>query len=352
MKNKVIIIIVLIIIGLLIYIKTAFFENTTKDAPKGKLDGKALSVMGYIVGTETVNEKIPTSGTLLANKEVYLVPEVSGKITAIHFKEGSIVAEGDLLVKINDADLQAQLKKLRLQEKLTYETEQRHKKLVDAGGMSQEQYETSFTQYQTIKAEIELILSQIAKTEIKAPFSGKVGLVNVHEGSFINQSTVVASIQQIAQLKIDFSIPEKYASAVKVGQNFPFTIEGDTTHYNATVSAIEPKVDISTRTLQVRAITDNRRENLFPGSYAKIEFPIKESNSSIFIPTQSVIPILKGQKVFISNEGQAKEVPVKTGLRLQNKIQITDGLSIGDTVIVTGIMQLKPNMPMTVTVLQ
>lgn len=352
MKSKIIIIIAIIAVGFLVYAKMTLFESTSSGASKGKLEIKNLSVMGYIADTETINEKIPTSGTLLANKEVLLVPEVAGKITALHFKEGGIVSEGELLVKINDADLQAQLKKLRLQEKLAFETEQRHKKLTEAGGLSQEQYETSFTQYQTIKAEIEFVLSQIAKTEIKAPFTGKIGLVNVHEGSFINPSTAVATIQQISQLKIDFSIPEKYASSVKTGQNFIFTIEGDTNQYTAIVSAIEPKVDVSTRTLQVRAITDNTKGILFPGSYAKIEFPVNNSNSSIFIPTQSVIPVLKGQKVFISQNGKAKEIPIKTGLRLEKKIQVTEGLSIGDTVIVTGIMQLKPEMPMKVSILQ
>lgn len=350
MKNVKTIVIVILVLAVLAFIKLKFFAGKQTGAPNQQKAKGAVVVTGYVVQPEMMNDNITASGTILANKEVLLVPETSGKIISINFNEGSVVSQGDMLVKINDADLQAQLKRLRLQEKLAADTEARNKKLLEAGGVSQEVYDGVLTQYNSIKAEIELVMAQIAKTEIRAPFTGKIGLLNVYEGSYVNQSTTIASIQQVTPLKIDFHIPEKYASYVKPGQVFPFFIEGDTTRYTANVIAVEPKINVSTRTLQIRAITPNTKGNIFPGVYANVEFPVSQSGSVIMVPTQAVIPILKGQKLFVSNNGKAKEVVIKTGLRKEDKIQVTEGLTIGDTVIVTGIMQLKPGMPMQITI--
>jgi membrane fusion protein (multidrug efflux system) len=348
MKTKTLIIIILII-GLLAFIKIEFFAGKS-GPPAGKAGVKsAVFVTGYVVHPENVNDKITASGTLLANKEVMLVPETSGKIVSINFTEGSNVAKGDLLVKINDADLQAQLKRLKLQEKLASETEARNKQLLGAGGISQEEYDNVLMQYNSTKAEIELLEAQIAKTEIHAPFNGKIGLLNVYEGSYVNQTTAIASIQQVTPLKIDFNVPEKYVSQIKNGQSFSFSIAGDTSLYTASVTAVEPRVDVNTRTLLVRAMTPNTKGTIFPGVYANIEFPIAEIKSAIMIPTQAVVPILKGQKVFVSDKGSAKEIIIKTGLRKENKIQVTEGLQVGDTVIVNGIMQLKPGVPIKIT---
>lgn len=346
MKNIKTIVIIILVLGLLAFFKIKFFTSPSS-GPSGPQTGKApVVVTGFIVRTENVNDKITASGTLMANKEVMLVPETSGKIISIQFNEGSTVSKGDLLVKINDADLQAQLKRLKLQEKLASETEARHKQLLSAGGISQEEYDNILMQYNSVKAEIELVQAQIAKTEIYAPFNGKVGLLNVYEGSYVNQTTTIASIQQVTPLKIDFNVPEKYVSQIKIGQSFSFFVAGDTAKYNANVIAVEPRVDVSTRTLLVRAITPNTSGAIFPGVYANIEFPIADINSAFMIPTQAVVPILKGQKVFVNNNGISKEVIIKTGLRKEDKIQVTEGLRAGDTIIVNGVMQLKKGMPL------
>lgn len=349
MKNIKTIVVVILVIGLLTFIKVKFFTDKKPGHSSAQAGSQLVAVTGYVVHPEVINDRITASGTVLANKEVMLVPETSGKIISINFTEGTTVSKGELLVKINDNELQAQLKRLRLQEKLAFETEARHKQLFEAGGTSQEEYDIIYSQYNTIKAELELIQAQIAKTEIRAPFNGKIGLLNVYEGSYVSQSTVIASIQQVTPLKIDFHVPEKYVSQIKINQEFYFSIQGDTTRYTATVIAVEPKVDIGTRTLQVRALTPNSKGTIFPGVYTNIVFPVGTADSAIMIPTQSVIPILKGQKVFVSEKGKAKEVIIETGIRTENKIEVTKGLYTGDTVIVTGIMQLKPGVEMRVT---
>ncbi|MFZ9955925.1 MAG: efflux RND transporter periplasmic adaptor subunit [Flavobacteriales bacterium] len=340
-KNKTLIII-LILVAVLAFIKIQFLSNDLA-APAMPTPGKPqkAKVTGLVLKEELVDNKIFVTGSVLSNEEVNLMPEISGKVASIRFKEGSTVNKDELLVKINDADLQAQLKKLCLQEKLASEKEARQKKLIDINGISKEEYDATLTQLNSVKADIEVLQAQIAKTEIYAPFTGTIGIRKISEGAYVTPSTLIATMQQINPLKIDFSLPEKYSSTVQVNDQLEFTIDGNLTKYKATVSAIEPKVDINTRTLQVRAITNNEKGNIFPGSFANIELVFSKNEKSILIPTQTLIPILKGAKVFISKNGIAEERKVITGVRSSDKIQIIDGLKAGDTLITSGLMMLK-----------
>ena len=222
-KNKTLIIII-ILIAVLAFIKIQFLSNEVA-TPAMPAPGKPQSakVMGLLLKEEVVNNKIFVTGSVLSNEEVNLMPEISGKIIAIRFKEGSAVNKGELLVKINDADLQAQLKKLKLQEKLAAEKEVRQKKLIDINGISKEEYDATLTQLNSVKADIEVLQAQIAKTEIYAPFTGTIGIRKISEGAYVTTSTLIATIQQINPLKIDFSLPEKYSSTVQVNDQLEFT---------------------------------------------------------------------------------------------------------------------------------
>jgi membrane fusion protein (multidrug efflux system) len=341
------VLILVLVIAVLVIIKFKFFPgNTPQVMPQQQGKPQPVTVTAYIVKPEKLNNKIYISGTLLSNEEVTLMPEVAGKVLSIAFKEGSAVKKGDLLVKINDEDLQAQLKKLQLEEKLASEKEGRQKKLLGINGISQEEYDASLTQLNSFAADIEILKAQIAKTQITAPFNGTVGLKNISEGSYVTPGTQIAAMQQTDPMKLDFYVPEKYASLVKVNSQLTFTTEATNEKHTAVVMAIEPKVDAATRTIQVRAKTDNKGGKLFSGSFVRIEFSLEETEDALMIPTESIIPILKGQKVFVSREGKAEEVKVETGLRSENKVQILKGLTVGDTVIATGIMQLKAGSPL------
>lgn len=340
-KNKTLIFI-LLLVAVLAFIKIQFLTKKELIAPTPPPGTPQIAkVSGLVLKSEMVNNKIFVTGSILSNEEVFLIPEMAGKVIAIHFKEGSAVNKGDLLVKINDAELQAQFKKLQLQEKLAIEKEGRQKRLIDINGISKEEYDATLTQLSSIRADIDVLRAQIAKTEIYAPFSGIIGIRKISEGAYVNTSTIIASIQQINPLKIDFSLPEKYSTLVLLNDLLEFTIDGNTNKYKATVSAIEPKVDINTRTLQVRAITKNENGNIFPGTFANIELTLGKNEKSILIPTQTLIPIMKGAKVFVSKNGIAEERKVITGVRSSDKIQIIEGLNDGDTLITSGLMTLK-----------
>ena len=345
MKKVRLILLVALLVIVLVFVKIQFLSEDT--VPSGNQQGKfsTSTVNAYVVKPEKLGNEISVTGTVLANEEADLVSEISGKITTMHLQEGSPVSKGDLLVKINDAELQAQLKKLKSEQSLVRENESRQKKLLDINGVSREEYETSVNSFNAVQADIELVNAQIAKTETRAPFSGVVGLKYASEGSYISMGTKIASIQQLDPVKIDFSVPEKYASLIQKGESVRFSVESISDTFNAKIIAIEPKVDISTRTVQVRAICPNKQKKIIPGSFAKIKIILKESQNSIMIPTEALIPVLKGYKVFVSRKGKAEEVIVRAGVRTEKNIEVTNGLAAGDTVITTGIMQLKAGAP-------
>ncbi|MCC6185625.1 MAG: efflux RND transporter periplasmic adaptor subunit [Chitinophagaceae bacterium] len=343
MKTKSLIIIIGIIAALAL-IKIIFLKGEDSSGQKGgKKGNQAINVSAVIARAEKTENKLFASGTVMANEEVALRPEVSGKLVAIYFKEGSLVQKGALLAKINDADLQAQLRKLQLQLKLGKEREARMKGLLAISGISQEEYDMVVNQSQTINADIDFTRAQISKTEVRAPFTGKIGLKQISQGGYISTADVIATIQQLDLLKIDFSIPERYASSVNVGNIISFSVENKEEKFDAEVFALEPKIDEQTRNITIRAVYKNDKSAIFPGAFAKIELTASQNDSSIMIPTEAVIPILKGKQVFIKKGGKATPILVETGLRNDTKIEIKTGLQVGDTVITSGIMSLKPD---------
>jgi membrane fusion protein, multidrug efflux system len=343
MKNKTLIIIIFIIAALVL-IKIFFLKSENPDPSKNPAQKAAVAAAtGFIANSTMINNNIYSSGTVLAAEEVELRPEMSGKLISVLFKEGTNVSKGELLAKINDADLQAQLKKLNLQYKLSKEKEGRVKGLLEIKGVSQEEYDVAANELETIQADMDFTKAQIAKTEIRAPFSGKIGLKSVSEGSFVSNSNVIASIQQTEILKIDFSIPEKYAALVKVGDTVKFSVEGIKEKLNAKVAAIEPRINVLTRNIMIRATYINSGSNVYPGAFAKVEL-IASKKRSFMIPTEALIPEMKGNKIYVVKNGKAAPVKVETGLRTDSKVEIISGLNEGDTVITTGIMSIKPEM--------
>src|ERR1035437_8804415 len=339
---KRIIIIVTIIVGLGL-IKWFFLQNPVDQKSSGKPTTiNAVGVTAYIAKESKVENKLNVSGTVLANEEAQLVFEISGKILNMNLKEGKAVEKGDLLVKLNDDDLQAQLKKLKLQEVLAKDNEQRQKKLFEIHGVSEQDYETVLNTLKSAQADIEYTKTLIDKTELHAPFAGIIGLRNVSEGSYVSSATSIATIEQIDPIKIDFSVPEKYAMLVQPGNTIIFTTEEtrkDT--FQAKIVAIDPKIDISTRTVKARALCANKNGKIFPGSFASIQIVLKESDNSFMIPSQALIPILKGYKLFVIKNGKAQEAIVSTGLRTESEVQVISGIQQGDTIVTNGIMQLK-----------
>ncbi len=312
--------------------------------------GKGLQVEGVIVQETDFTNDLDVTGTLEPNESVELRSEVSGLITSINFKEGANVTKGALLVKINDRDIQAQLQEALTKQRLSATNENRSKQLLEKGAISQEEYDTSLADLQSLKAQTQLIQAQLAKTAIYAPFSGKVGLRSVSVGGYLTPSTLIANLSSINPLKVSFSVPEKYIGQIKLNSEVSFNTDGFNKSFTGKVFAIEPGINTQTRTLQIKALVPNNNDELLPGSFVKVKLALSTLKDVMLIPNEAIIPVLNGKTVYISKGGKAQQVPVEAGTRTAEQIVITSGLSVGDTVLTTGAMALRNGSPVNVTV--
>ena len=304
-----------------------------------------LNVNGIVIRPQALTDGITTVGNLLPDEEVDLSFETSGKIVAINFQEGAAVRKGELLAKVNDRPLQAQLKRYEAQLKLAEDRVYRQSALLERDAVSQEAYEQARTELATLNADIDIVRSNIALTELRAPFDAIIGLRNVSEGAYASPSVVVAKLTKISPLKIDFFVPERYASQIHPGTRLSFTIEGRQERFEATVYATETQVDVPPRTLAVRARYPNARGRLLPGRFATVEIRMHEIPDAIAVPTEAIFPEMGVDKVFLYRDGKAHAVDVTTGLRTESQIQIINGLSVGDTLITSGTLQLREGLP-------
>lgn len=302
-----------------------------------------LPVRLQVVQAEKLGERLTTVGTVLANEEIEIRSESSGKIEKIFFTEGGRVRKGDALLKINDAELQAQLQRAESRQNIAAEQAERQRQLYAQKLASDQAYKNAENELNIAKAEVQLIKAQIDKTELRAPFAGIIGLRYVSEGSFISPTTRIATLQDYHVVKIDFTIPEKYATSVRKGDRISFTVAGTTKKFDGTVYAVESQIDPATRTLRLRALSPNPDSALIPGAFANVEIVLQEKET-LTIPAFALIPELKGHRVFLFKNGKAESQSVTIGLRSDERVEITKGLQAGDTLITSGILQLRSNM--------
>lgn len=347
-------VIVLFIAGMVLYPEFKKRFKTTGDLPVSTTvapqspQKKALNVNAQILKYQSLTDKAISTGSIIPDEEVDLSFETSGKVVAIYFAEGTHVKKGDLLAKINDKPLQAQLKKLEAQIPLAKDRVYRQRTLLEKDAVSQEAFEQVATEYEKLMADIELVKANIAQTELRAPFDGIVGLRSLSEGAYASVSTTLTKLTKISPVKIDFSVPEAYSSEIAPGTNIVFRMEGSLRDYHAKVYAVESKLDLDTRSLKVRATYPNEDEAILPGRYTSVELTKKEMKDALAIPSEALLPEMGKNMVYLYKGGKAQPTEVITGLRTESQIQIVKGLSLGDTLIISGIMQLRTGMPITI----
>ncbi len=323
------------------------FANCGNKEQKTDLKTSKKPITGvtyYVVQPQQLANSIFATGTLLPNEQVELRSEASGRIIGLYFEEGNPVSKGQLLVKINDADYQAQLKKAKVALQFANEVEQRQKKLLAIEAISQEDYDSAVNDLNKAEADVELLKALIDKTEVKAPFAGLVGLRQISNGEFVNSSTLIANLQQIDPLKIEFSVPEKYASELKKGESVSFTVEGDNKQHVAQIFAIDNSINQNTRSITVRGKTNNSDYKLKAGAFAKVKLDLAKEENALMIPADVIVPDLSGQKVFVMVNGIATSHRVETGIRNENSIQIISGIAPGDTIITSGLLIMKDSL--------
>ncbi len=329
----------IVVIGLVIY---RLSENN-KDKRQDIIHKErgTPTVYATVIEGKPFSDYLSLTGAIEPNEVVDLRSEISGVVENLNFSEGSQVSSGQVLLKINDAELRAQLGEVTTKRALAAENERRARLLLEKEAISQEEYDLAKAEFQTAQSQIQLIEAQLSKTLLKAPFSGTIGLRNISKGSYITPTTEIAQLVNTSKLKVDFSVPEKYAAKVRRNTFIHVSVQGDSTIYKARIYAIEPKIEANTRTLRVRAMVDNVSNNLIPGLFVNINFPLERLENAILIPTEALIPIQNGKKVFILKSGHAKEIVVESGARTNEEVLITRGLNIGDTVLTSGMMSLR-----------
>ncbi|RYU95354.1 efflux RND transporter periplasmic adaptor subunit [Emticicia agri] len=322
-------------------------EKGKGGGPGGAGGGAPTAVNIFVTSFATLDNAVTSPGTVFPNEEVQLMAEAAGRLVSLNIKEGSRVAAGQVIAKIKDTDLQAQLKKINYQIELAKQTDARQKKLLEINAISREEYEITSNTLNTLDADKEFLETSIEKTVLRAPFSGKISFKNVSQGAYVSPTTSLATLVQTNPVKVDFAIPEKYSTQIRLGSNVKFEVEGQTASYSATIVAIDPKIDPNLRTLKVRALAQNPNDRLIPGMFVKVTVDL-DISQAIMVPTEAIIPVLKGKKVYVMQNGKVTEKMVETGLRNEKNIQITSGLVSGDSLIVSGIMALKKDAPVKV----
>ena len=323
-------------------------EGSKKGKGKGgdKRDGGRgpQKVTTLLIKPEPFTERLSATGSLLADEGVELQAEINGKIAEIRFREGSPVRRGALLVKLNDADLRAQRELAKHNLELAQLREQRVGQLVREGIVTASDYDTARFEVAARIDQISIIDAQIEKTEVRAPFDGVVGLRYVSEGSYVNATTRVATLQQIDRLKVNFSVPEKYAGRIKVGSPIRFAINGSERRFDGEIYAFDPRIDAGTRTVVIRAVCANPDGVLLPGAFANVELQLAQLDDAILVPAEAVIPGVSEKNVFVLVDGKAERRPVEIGTRTTNQVQILGGLKPGDRLIVSGLQQMRAGL--------
>ena len=318
-------------------------------APATPAPRPAVPVRVFTVRPQLLEDKIQVNGNILPDEEAELRGEVSGRVVDIHFEEGQTIEAGTILVKINDAELQAEKKRLTHEISLATDIEKRQRRLLAEGTTSQENYDRALNRLNTLDAELEVVNAQLEKNLITAPFDGVVGFRYISTGSYVTPNTLIAHILKIDPVKIDFAIPEKYADKVGLGNRVSFSLPSKSGTFQGEVYAIEPRIDPVTRTLPIRARAANPDGRLIPGSFASVSLVFEERTNALLIPSEALIPILSGQKVFVELDGKAHERVITTGIRTDRMVEVTQGLKAGERVITAGILSLREGAAVKVT---
>lgn len=332
----------LLLIPILILFIECGKKSKQEDLSK-KVDPPAI-VDVIIAQNQSISSITEANGSILANEYVELHPEVSGRITYLNIPEGSTVKKGTILARVNDADLQAQLNKIKVQLDLSQKTEQRLTKLLSINGIGQAEYDAALNQVNSLNADLEYTKVLIDKTILRAPFSGVIGLRQVSPGAYVSPITIIATMQQVNQMKVDFTVPEEYSGIIRKGSIVEVAIESqNNSKCKAVVIAREPQINQTTRNLLIRAILTNCTAN--PGTFAKVYFNAGSARNNITIPTNAIIPDDKNKKIVVIKGGKATYAVIETGVRKESFVEITKGVSLGDTIVVDGVLFARPDKP-------
>jgi membrane fusion protein (multidrug efflux system) len=316
----------------------AFAQSGPKAAP--------LVAEVHTVKSMPFAQTLSTVGTLRANESVTLVPELSRRLVKIHVQEGTDVAAGDLLFKLDDSDLVAELGETKARLKLADTNKKRVDNLLPSKAISQQEFDISTAELHILEAQQNTQAVQISKTEIRAPFAGRVGIRQVSEGAFVSPTTPLITLQDVSRIKVDFPLPERYSAEVKNGQKFTFTVAGNGQIFEGAVTVLEPAIDVTTRSLLVRGLCSTPK-GLLPGGFAEVKLTLSGIANGFMVPSQALVPSPRGQGIYMIENGKAKLQQVEIGIRTDDQVQVLRGLNEGDVIATTNLLRIRPGLQVT-----
>jgi membrane fusion protein (multidrug efflux system) len=329
---------VLAVAGLIGWPKVAPLLREEAAAPAASKAAPAVRTVR--LAPQPFESTLTFNGTLLADKAIDIKSELRGKIDRISFTDGQQVEAGDLIVTIESGELAAELESVREQLALAETNAERLQSLFGRGSVTASERDDAVSRREVLRAEARRLRVRLEKTRIVAPFAGTLGLRRVSPGDLIEADTLITTLQTVTDLKVDFSVPERYRTLVNPDTELTLYVAGYEDPFTARVRAISPRVDVATRTLTVRADVANPQRKLLPGNYARVEL-ISRNPDALLVPSVAVLQSLEAISVFTVENGVAVRRTVETGERSAAQVEILRGLKPGDEVITSGIQGVR-----------
>ncbi len=324
------------------------------DAPKPAAQAQApkpggLPVKAVPVEVGKVTDEVTAVGSLLADESVIIRPEIDGRIASLNFKEGAAVSAGTRLVTIDNAEYEAQAAAVRADLRTEQQRLARTKELHEQKFISKDALEVQVGAVARLKARLDEVESRVAKTVLRAPFSGTVGLRMVSPGAYVKAGTDIVRLESIGNIKADFRIPELYMSKLRPNQEIVVRLDAyPGEEFSGKIYAVEPVVDEQTRTILMRARIPNKGNKLKPGMFVRVAITLENRPNAIIVPEQAIWPQGQDNFVFRVVDGKAALTKIQIGNRQPGRVEIIQGLSANDTVVTEGQIKLRDGAPVMV----
>ncbi len=300
-------------------------------------------VTGVTLSPRKLVSTVSAVGSLASNESVELSPEVTRRLVKVVADDGARVKMNDVLFELDASDLLAKQNELGVRRKLLVIQAGRAQKLHKEGISTEAESQQATSELELVNAQLETLRVDISKTKIRAPFDGRLGIRKVSVGALVGPQTVLVSIEDDSRVKVDFTVPERFAALLKQGARFSFQVEGSPEKFEGTVRALEPKLAEGTRSLLARGVADKTSPSMVTGASVSVDVAVGgDTDNALFVPSEAVIPSVGGHAVYRHEAGVAKLVDVEIGRRNASEVQIKSGLAIGDVVLVDNLLRLRP----------
>lgn len=336
-------------VGSIMLSALVLLASSCGDSADGKQPSSGRSSMnvdGFIVSPQPFNNTVVVTAALQANEQVQLMAPMAGQVLDIYFNEGEKVTAGQSIIRLDDRAWKAQLLGLNAELDAATKDLDRKKQLLTIEGSTQEEVDGLVSKVETLRSQIQQLEINVDLANVKAPFAGTLGLRSFSKGAYMKAGEVITVLTQLDRLKVEFSVAQEHKNSLEVGKVVRVVVTNDT--LEARIYAINPLVDANSRTISVRAILKQESANtIMPGTFAEVLIATEFVEDALMVPTQAIVPEINDQTVFLYKNGKVERRTVQLGGRNAELVHVATGINAGDTIITTGLLQVKIGMDVT-----